>query len=487
MMFRGNCLSLLQGLAVAAQPLSFLQKPTQRESSPLPLHLLDLKHQAGEASYFEWDLCTTQVHSHLGGVGPDAGAEEMRFSEVATGIDLKVVTTSPYLVNENSRNTARGCFGVVNVAKDSNVTLTFTFVNSGTDVPATLESSAYLSFFDLDCSSSGCESVTVGSSQVKNMCLDENTELALENFMSSEQKAMLSLEAGTKGSGSDNPPPLEALQKARAVTFEMNGSTLAATLHVKQSNIGRNFLIGGLSTLCNVKETTTTTTLGGGEQSCSDCIVWGDPHIITFDLNKKRHAQHPMREAFFRTRGWKSDQVSIYDEGTFWLVKNDLVHIQARYWHDKANPEWTNLGALAIGGPFLDNNTLVIRSLGAATTWNDQEILALLPSRFENSLVSAKYHSGSETVKDGKPGPGLDIELPMGVKLVVNRWKQNLAAKITMCHTQGLQTGQCGNFNGNANDDAQEILSAGNKQSVPSHEFLFGDRIISKTLEIAAH
>jgi len=481
MTFRGSLLTLLPGFAVGIQQASFLEKAIQSEHSPLPVHLLDLKHQDGEAAYVEWDLCETQVHSNLGGQGPDSGAAELRFSNVATGVDLKVVSTSAYSVNDNLRNTARGCFGVINVAKDSTVNLTFSFVESGTDdpvlfggIPGISKSKLFFSFFDLDCSASGCESVTLDSASAKNFYLDDSTELALE-YSNVDTTSFLRLAASTFGVGSDNPPPLEALQKARTISFELVEPTLSAQLRVASSKIGRNFLIGGKTTLVP-HDTTTKAPIGS--KDCEDewkdgCIVWGDPHIITFDVNKKRHAQHPMREAFFRTRGWKSDQVSIYDQGTFWLVKTDLVHIQARYWHDKKNPEWTNLGALAIGGPFLENNTLVIRSLGAATTWNDQEILGLLPSRFENSMVSAKYHSESEMVKDGKPGPGVEIELPMGVKLLVNRWKQNLAAKITMCRTQGLQTGQCGNFNGNANDDVQEILSAGTSQSVSPHQILF--------------
>jgi len=79
------------------------------------------------------------------------------------------------------------------------------------------------------------------------------------------------------------------------------------------------------------------------------CIIWGDPHIITFDSHHKRMMQHPNREAFFRTRNWKLDEVTVADEGTFWLVKSDDVHIQGRYWKNTSFANWTNLGSLAVG------------------------------------------------------------------------------------------------------------------------------------------
>jgi hypothetical protein len=469
-------------VAFGAQPLSFLQRAEKLEH-PLPLHLLDLQHEGGTGGCItEWNLCDTQVHSNLGGQGPDGGAEELRFSDVGQtkagqAFDLKVVNTSAYLAHDNLRNTARGCFGVINVKKDSNVSLSFSFVISGTDTPIDMESNLYFSFFDLDCSASGCESVIVDFTKGKNFFVDDDTELAMNNIFTPLGKELLRLDATNMGSGSDNPPPLEALQRSRAVSLELGDSTLEAVFTVKESSIGRNFLIGGKTTMVpdkeNTESPTPTPTKMGTEQSCSDCLVWGDPHIITFDLHKKRLAQHPMREAFFRTRGWKNDQISIYNEGTFWLVKTDLVHIQARYWHNKTHPDWTSLGALAIGGPLLDYNTLIIRSLSGATTWNGQEILHLIPSQFENSLISAKYTYATELVKDGTRGPGLEIELPKGIKLVVNRWMQSLAAKITMCGAAETQTGQCGNFNGNPNDDDQDVLSESTSQRVLSHQILF--------------
>jgi hypothetical protein len=218
-------------------------------------------------------------------------------------------------------------------------------------------------------------------------------------------------------------------------------------------------------------------TTPGEEQSCTkddlgECVVWGDPHIITFDLHERRLAQHPQREAFFRTRGWKADQVSIQEEGTFWLVKSSNVHIQGRYESNKTHPEFTSLGALAVGGPFLDDNALVLRPLMGKVEWNNETILQEYPSMFTNKYLTAHYHKDSEIVKNGARGPGVDISLPHGVRLTVNRWTNSMAVKIHMCK-EDVMDGQCGNFNHDTKDDVQdEIMSRTRK--LTAQEFLIG-------------
>ena len=47
------------------------------------------------------------------------------------------------------------------------------------------------------------------------------------------------------------------------------------------------------------------------------------------------------------------------------------------------------------------------------------------------------------------------MELPLGIRLTVNRWQQSLAIAIHMRQLAGGQYGQCGNFNGVVADDTQ--------------------------------
>jgi len=175
-----------------------------------------------------------------------------------------------------------------------------------------------------------------------------------------------------------------------------------------------------------------------------------------------------------RTHNWKFDQVTVQGEGTFWLVKSADVRIQGRYWKNKTHPEFTNLGAIAVGGPFLEDNVLVFRPLADNVTWNGEQILSSLPSTFDNKLMQATYRKDSELVKNGLNGPGIEVNLPKGVKLLVNRWKQNLAVKITMCKEDvHEQDGQCGNFNSHYEDDKQDELMARMGQKLTAQEFLF--------------
>merc|ERR1719356_2359823 len=199
------------------------------------------------------------------------------------------------------------------------------------------------------------------------------------------------------------------------------------------------------------------------------CVIWGDPHVITFDLNKEHLRQHPKRESLFRTRNWELDEMTVQDTGTYWIVNSSNIHIQGRYGKNRKHPELTSLDAFAVGGPFLDNNVLVFRPLSGAVTWNSLDILSSLPSEFSNRYISARYHKGAEMVKDGSMAPAIEVNLPRGVTLTINRWATMLEAKIDMCLEDG-QDGQCGNFNGDATDDNEEQIMTRIGQKLLPHE-----------------
>jgi len=195
---------------------------------------------------------------------------------------------------------------------------------------------------------------------------------------------------------------------------------------------------------------------------------------------RKRLAEHPHREAFFRSKNWKDDEITVSEAGTFWLVRNQQIHIQGRYWKNATNPELANLGALAIGGPFLgDDNVLVVRTLaGGEVMWNDQAILHSMPSEFHNEYMDAKYHSKAEIVSNGHKGPGIEMELPMGVRLNINRWKQMLAVRISLCGetSEILTEGQCGNNNHDVHDDNPvSLISGASHGQLEKDEILFPD------------
>ncbi len=93
----------------------------------------------------------------------------------------------------------------------------------------------------------------------------------------------------------------------------------------------------------------------------------------------------------------------------------------------------------------MEGRVLNIQPLNGKVTWEGDEILPSIPSVFKNDLVHATYHNTAKMVKDGTPGPGIDVDLPLGVTLTVNRWRDMLAAEISMCQIEE-QSGQCGSY-----------------------------------------
>jgi len=190
---------------------------------------------------------------------------------------------------------------------------------------------------------------------------------------------------------------------------------------------------------------TTTTTPSGPPKTC---LVYGDPHILSFDA---AHADY-------------------YSSGEYWLVKSDTIWIQARY---KPTPVTHGLAVtkeIAIGGPFLKGHKLFLDAKSTSvwfTGATPQNILTTFPSSFHSAdpLVDIQYNSQGKTLQQGRGGKALHalhITLPLGIKLQVNRWNEAgegdyMNIELTM-PPQPNQDGQCGTPNGNpADDDRMEV------------------------------
>jgi len=177
-------------------------------------------------------------------------------------------------------------------------------------------------------------------------------------------------------------------------------------------------------------------------------VIFGDPHIFPFD--------HPK----VARRSMKKTRTNIFTSGDYWLVKSSYVHIQARYWIQN---RWglSSTGAVAVGGPFLQGNRLIIEpKSGGKIYWNEHEILFDWSSEFHvDGLVHVRAHTDYSGVKlssyahHRRPMETIEVELPWDVKLKINRFDYRLDVRITMRQLPGGQDGHCGNFNGNALDD----------------------------------
>lgn len=194
-----------------------------------------------------------------------------------------------------------------------------------------------------------------------------------------------------------------------------------------------------------------------------------DPHITVFDgaqVSLINQARATSSRAALRPDGF----------GDKWLVKSQTVFIQAKYTLDASLPEKNVFTkAVAVGGPFLRNNVLVVGSLDDLITWNGRPILDSMPSEFAvHGLIVAKNHANASLVQDtARRSPGLEIELPSNVKLLVNRFRKHVNVAIKMKRSFELQDGLCGNFNAFPGDDLPELVQKRKTQNVEPYDSLF--------------
>jgi len=210
--------------------------------------------------------------------------------------------------------------------------------------------------------------------------------------------------------------------------------------------------------------------------TCTDgttgtCEVSEDPHVSVFD-----GAQISLIQQLV-SKETRSDE----EAGDKWLVKSNLVSIQARYIKDPLLPD-RNLfvRAIAVGGAFVRGNVIVIGSFEDNSTFNGRRILTEPQSDFEfvegDFFVKAKRSNNSSLVQDeSKRNQGVDVELPMGVNLVINRLHHHVNILIKMPPQEGGQEGLCGNFNGLAGDDALELSAKRFDMNVAPADSLFKD------------
>jgi hypothetical protein len=223
-------------------------------------------------------------------------------------------------------------------------------------------------------------------------------------------------------------------------------------------------------TTTTVTTTTMTTTTTTTTYIMGTCKVFGDPHILGFDKGSVYVSENAVKMH-------QPDQgvMNNFISGDFWLVKSSLVHIQGRYEVSaSSNRKGSFMTVLAVGGPFFRNHTLVVGKKDAKVFFDDEEILASLPSKYQNKLMKASYHEDGKLVQDAKrTAPAVDVQLPLHVKLMVNRGKNGVGVQIDMPRMSDGQDGQCGNFNGNGGDDTEELIEQRIGTTISADELLF--------------
>jgi hypothetical protein len=197
----------------------------------------------------------TVTHSNLGGVGPDKGAEDLRYSHAGTTIDGVsfdlVVTTlnaNSYKVRDNSKNGHRGKFGAISSACSPSPThFKFSFVKHGTHTPIFL-SEVHMTIFDLDGDEeSGVE--IAASKGYKGYVTDANPSFSASRLH--DGRTQFASNKGVANIPNPADPQTTTTQQRQdsVMFFYTNVADFEVTFGIKNCKFARNLFFSGASAL----------------------------------------------------------------------------------------------------------------------------------------------------------------------------------------------------------------------------------------------
>jgi len=199
------------------------------------------------------------------------------------------------------------------------------------------------------------------------------------------------------------------------------------------------------------------------------CLLWGDPHIITFD----------------QVGTDKNQAVSFYGDGDFYVVKSSTVVIQGRFEGTKYTEGLAAANRIVVGGPFMKGHKVEVgtRDSGVLTV-DGQPVLGTFPGTYSGAGFSLTYNSQGEVpdvIPEGNEKRIVSMDLPLGVKVRVYQWNNYVDVEVEMS-PQPEQDGVCGNFNGDHGDDTtQSIMKRIGARVRPSEKLLSGQAKIEFT------
>merc|ERR1719263_1781486 len=169
-----------------------------------------------------------QATNNLGGLGPDNGAEEIRFSNAAAVkgqvLDLIIKSTGTGYKAKSPKSNGKsksGAFGVINLKAKSNVDLEFSWVDSTTGDSVVLDQVA-ISFYDIDEGKKGKSRTTLTACGADNAVVTTNTELSVNTA-----GGCYAVSSTTHGTAADNPTspstltPNQAARSARSLQIKL--------------------------------------------------------------------------------------------------------------------------------------------------------------------------------------------------------------------------------------------------------------------------
>jgi len=201
------------------------------------------------------------------------------------------------------------------------------------------------------------------------------------------------------------------------------------------------------------------------------CAIWADPHVSGFDntdnqgpgefaLLQMLHSVKSSSLAMSFDR--HPTDVNAYGAGDVWLVRSKDVHIQGRFrYSGEFQPDRAAVGAIAVGGPFMEGHHLIIEPLDGQVTVDGQS--------HDSGVWSEDF------IHIRQVDNVVKAILPLDVRLEVRRFEKHVDVKISMSKLDGSIDGQCGNYNGVAEDDDTGSLEGRNVLTVDKSQLLFQD------------
>jgi hypothetical protein len=197
------------------------------------------------------------------------------------------------------------------------------------------------------------------------------------------------------------------------------------------------------------------------------CLGFGDPHFVGFEMAKGEH--------------WKKlPHFDHYGTGSFWIVHSNAVWIQGYYAAaNTRRPAYTNLRKVAIGGPFLGKNTLMVE--GSNIWWNEQPHI-LDFSVPQKQSWSGHVGAGAVTATSISTPSKTTVELafPADLNISISIYQYPhvpyLLPKFNMLINMRQiigQDGHCGSFNGDSSDDTHYLIKTRWNQQLPVARHLF--------------
>lgn len=226
-----------------------------------------------------------------------------------------------------------------------------------------------------------------------------------------------------------------------------------------------------ISCQCSATSTTSTPECDGS------CEVYGDPHISGFDNLEDAGPSTLMRsislaswQATTHSRGTTFDgrpmNVNAYEDGLVWLVRSSDIQIQGRFIYSaEFTPDRSALGALAVGGSFMNGSALIVEPLDGHVTWDGRSLDGGTNTVGRLESVIGPVRILWQALEVPSEGAGMapmrmDAHLPRSLVLNVVRFDRHLDVKITMPRVSGAIEGYCGNYNGNDMDDGELNLNS---------------------------